>query len=222
MRQASQVGAGAEPALQELPQPVSAPVLMPVFLKLAGRRVLVVGGGAIASRTAEEWCEAEARVRVVAPWISPELQVLSTQVGDRLELVQKEFAPEHLEGVHFVIAATNDPAVQREVARLADARGLFVNAIDDLPNASAYAASLLRRPPFTVALSSAGAAPALTRLMREVLESVLPSDRWVAQARYLRGEWRRRGTPMTDRFPALLRQFTQAAWHGQSLGGGLW
>ena len=63
-----------------------------------------------------------------------------------------------------------------------------------------------RRPPFLVAISSSGEAPALSRLLREVIEGALPAPRWIAAARALRAEWKRDGTPMADRFPALVRK----------------
>jgi uroporphyrin-III C-methyltransferase/precorrin-2 dehydrogenase/sirohydrochlorin ferrochelatase len=84
---------------------------------------------------------------------------------------------------------------------------LFVNAVDDPANASAYLSGVLRRDGVTLAISTHGEAPALTALLREALDAELPRDlaRWVAQARSERIGWRRDGVPMDERKPRLLR-----------------
>jgi siroheme synthase (precorrin-2 oxidase/ferrochelatase) len=75
---------------------------------------------------------------------------------------------------------------------------------------SAYFAATVRRPPITVAISTAGETPALARLVREIVEGVLPADRWIAAARALRARWRAEGTPMEDRFPSLVAAISGA------------
>lgn len=182
--------------------------LVPVFLKAEGALVVVVGAGPVGTKKALEWAEAGACVRVVAPAATGEL--LEAARARRLEHRPKAFDAADLDGAFFVVAATSDARVQANVAEVARSRGLFVNAIDDLPNASAYAASTIRRAPFTVAIQSGGEAPALTRLLREILESALPAERWIAEARAMRSRWKREGTPMEARFPELLRAFARA------------
>lgn len=183
--------------------------MVPVFIKADGAVVVVVGAGPVGTRKALEWASAGAVVRVVAPAATVELRAAAD--GNALTYSAKEFEPSDLDGAFFVVAATNVPAVNAAVAVAANERHLFVNAIDDLPNATAYAASTIRRGPFTIALASGGEAPALTRLMREVLESVLPPDAWISRARELRRGWKERGTPMDARFPELLDEFSQRA-----------
>lgn len=179
--------------------------LVPVFLKAEGALVVVVGAGPVGTKKALEWAEAGACVRVVAPEATVEL--LEAARERRLEHRARAFEAADLDGAFFVVAATNDSRVQAAVAEVGRSRGLFVNAIDDLPNATAYAASTLRRAPFTVAIASGGEAPALTRLLREVLESALPAESWIARARELRRRWKAEGTPMEARFPELLAEF---------------
>ena len=83
---------------------------------------------------------------------------------------------------------------------------MFCVAVDDPPNATAYSGAVVRRAPFTIAISSSGAAPALTRLVREMVEQVLPGEEWVAHAQQLRERWKSEGTPMADRFAELVRE----------------
>ena len=172
----------------------------PLFLRLEGRAVLVVGAGSVGARKIAELLDAGATVTVVATVVSPYVRALPVTVHERA------FETADVEGAWLVIGATNDAAVNRAIAAAADARRVFVNAVDDPESASAFFGAVLRRPPFVVAISSSGEAPALTRLLREVLEGALPQPHWVAAARALRAEWKRDATPMADRFPMLVRR----------------
>jgi siroheme synthase-like protein len=173
--------------------------VFPVFLKLAGRRVLVVGGGPVAASKLRALLDADARVTVVAPEIVPEIAAAP------VERVRRPFEPGDLDDVCFVVAAA-PPAVNRQVSAAATARGLFVNAVDDMENASAYLGAVVRRAGVTIALSTDGEAPALAGLMREALEALLPDDldSWMDRAREARRDWLARRVPMTERRPLLL------------------
>jgi siroheme synthase-like protein len=173
--------------------------VFPIFLKLAGRRVLVVGGGPVAASKLGALLDAEATVVVVAPDVVPEIAAAP------VEILRRPFLPEDLEGISFVVAAA-PPAVNREVAAAAHPRGLFVNAVDDMDSATAYMGAIVRRAGVTMALSTDGEAPALAGLMREALEALLPDDleAWVASAREARRDWLARGVPMAERRPLLL------------------
>jgi len=173
--------------------------LVPVFLKLAGRRVLVVGGGPMAASKLQPLVEAGAAVTVVAPEVVPAIE----QAG--VAWVRRDFEAGDLDGVWFVVAAAT-PEVNREVARAAEARRIFVNAVDDPRNATAYAGGTLRRAGVTVAVSTGGEAPALAGLLREALEALLPDDlgAWMATARAERRQWMADGVPMASRRPRLL------------------
>ena len=173
--------------------------VFPVFLKLAGRRVLVVGGGPVAASKLRALLDADATVVVVAPDVVEEIAAAP------VEILRRPFVPEDLEGISFVVAAA-PPDVNREVAAAAHPRGLFVNAVDDMENATAYMGAIVRRAGVTMALSTDGEAPALAGLMREALEALLPDDldAWVTTAREARRDWLARGVPMAERRPLLL------------------
>jgi len=177
--------------------------LLPLFLKLAGKAVLVVGAGSVAERKIESLLEAAARVRVVAPQATEGVRRLASE--GLVEWLARPFDDADVEDAWLVFAATSDAEVQGRVARATSVRRVFCVAVDDPANASAYSGSLVRRPPFTVAISSGGATPALTRLVREVVEHVLPAQDWVEHATRLRAKWLAEGTPMVDRFAELVR-----------------
>lgn len=183
------------------------PHLWPLFLKVARRTVLVVGAGVVAERKIRSLLDAQAHVRVVAPEASPDVLRLS-QAG-LIDWRARRFEPHDADGAWVALAATSDPDVQREVAAAADARRIFLVAVDDPANASAYSGAIVRRPPLTVAISSSGATPALTRLIREIIEEVLPGPDWIAHAQALRAQWVASAKPMGERFADLVRELAK-------------
>ena len=192
---------------------MSAPELFPLFLRLEGRRVLVVGGGTVGERKVRELLAAGAEVVIVAT--KPTAWLAAAAKNNKVMLHRRAFAPRDLVGAWLVIAATNDPRVNGRVARAAERRHVFVNAVDDPERCSALFGAIVRRDPFTIAISSRGEAPALSRLLREVLAQVLPDERWVERARALRARWKTRGTPMASRFGELVADFATAAAPGR-------
>ncbi len=173
--------------------------LYPAFLKLEGRPVLLVGAGPVAASKLDGLLAAGAKVRVVAPEVRAEI------AGAPVEVAKRAFVPADLDGVYFVISAAT-PAVNREVREAAEERALFVNAVDDVENASLYLGGVLRRGGVTVAVSTDGRAPALAGLLREALEAVIPEEveTWVEEASRLRAQHKADGLPMAARRPLLL------------------
>jgi uroporphyrin-III C-methyltransferase / precorrin-2 dehydrogenase / sirohydrochlorin ferrochelatase len=184
--------------------PVASEPLFPAFLRLAGRKVLLVGGGPVAAAKHATLAAAGAQITVVAPQLVPELRAAGTGTG-ATTILERGFQPEDLDGVWFVVAAAT-AEVNRAVLAAALPRRIFVNAADDPPAATAFAGSVARRGPITIAVSTGGAAPALAALVREGLESLLPDDleRWADTAREARGRWRAEAVPMDQRRPLLL------------------
>ena len=181
--------------------------LYPLFLLLGGRSVVVLGAGVVAERKIEELIAAGAEVRVVAPEATDRVRALAA--ASSLTWEDRAFVPTDLDAVWLVVSATGDAEVQRRIFEEAEARQVFVLAVDDLPHGSAYGGAVIRRPPFIVSISSSAEAPALTRLLREVIEQALPDDRWVTAARTLRARWKSEKTPMASRFGELLRAFAK-------------
>jgi len=173
--------------------------LFPVFLKLAGRKAVLVGAGRVASSKLPALLAAGAEVTVVAPVISPEIAAAPVAI------YRRPFVAEDLDGAWVVVAAAT-PETNREVAAAAEARRIFVNAVDDPASASAYTGGVLRRGGVTIAVSTEGRAPALAGLLREGLEAVVPDEieTWVRAAEWLKERQRAEGVPMGERRPRLL------------------
>lgn len=173
--------------------------LFPIFLKLAGRPVLVVGGGVVATSKMSALVPTGARITVVAPLISDAIR------AHDVALLERPFEAQDLEGQWLVISAA-PPEVNRAVADAAFERRLFVNAVDDPSNASAYLGGVLRRDGLTLSISTSGRAPALAGLLREGLDALIPQDldRWFARADEMKRHWRSTGVPMEARRPQLM------------------
>jgi siroheme synthase-like protein len=179
--------------------------LHPLFLKLEGRDVLVVGAGHVAERKIAELVDAKARVRVVAPEASESVKALVAARAVRWEA--RTFEERDADGAWLIYAATSDAGVQQLVADAADARRTFVVAVDDKKNASAYGGAVVRRGAVAIAISTSGESPALARLLREVIEHALPEKEWIDAARAMRDRWRADGTPFESRFAELVSTF---------------
>ena len=175
--------------------------LYPVFLKLEGLEVVVVGGGVVAAGKIDGLLAAGAHVTVVAPHVVPEIRAKAN-----VEVIEEPFRAAHLTYARWVIAAAT-PDVNRDVAAAAATRGLFVNAVDDTRVATAYLGGVVRRGPVEIAISTGGLAPALAGLLREALEALLPEDlhKWIEVANEARRDWKARNVPMPERRPLLLR-----------------
>jgi uroporphyrin-III C-methyltransferase/precorrin-2 dehydrogenase/sirohydrochlorin ferrochelatase len=174
--------------------------VFPAFLKLEGRRVVVVGGGPVAASKIDSLLSAGAVVTVVAPSIHPEISARPD-----VTLIARGFESTDLDGAWWVVAAA-PPEVNRQVLAAAESRRIFVNAVDDPPNATAYLGGVVRRGGVTVAFSTDGRAPALSGLLREAFDAWLPADldQWLAVSDEARRAWRQEGVPMDRRRPQLL------------------
>ncbi|WP_266168189.1 siroheme synthase CysG [Dyella subtropica] len=145
--------------------------LYPLFADLAGRSVLVVGGGTVGERKAAALLDAGASVTVGAITLTPTLQIWAD--AGRIAVRTGGFEDSWLDKAWLVIAATGDPVLNRHIAMLAGQRRLFVNVVDDADLSSFHVPAVVDRAPVTVAISSGGEAPVLARLLREQLETLL-------------------------------------------------
>src|SRR6202035_1234291 len=110
--------------------------LFPIFVKLQGRLVVVVGGGNIAADKIPGLLQAQARVRVIAPQINS--QISAWVNAGEIEWSARKFAPADLQDAALVIAATSIPEVNAAVFQAAEAAAIFCNAVDDIANCHFY------------------------------------------------------------------------------------
>lgn len=146
---------------------------LPLFHNLAGRRVLVVGGGEIALRKARLLSEAGAALYVVAPEIEPALRelVASTQGSVR----EGGYQSSDLDDAVLVIAATDDDLLNAQVSADAQALRIPVNAVDAPQLCTVIFPAIVDRSPLLIAVSSGSHAPVLARLSRARIETLFPA-----------------------------------------------
>ncbi len=145
----------------------------PVFLKLHDQPCLVVGGGEIAARKIDLLSRSQARITVIAPEICNTLQDMLNNGVITVKI--KEFSEQDISGYQLIIAATHDADINRQVAQAAKRHNILVNVVDTPALCSFIFPAIIDRSPILAAISSSGASPVLTRLLRAHLESLIPS-----------------------------------------------
>ncbi len=146
----------------------------PIFLDTSDRPCLVIGGGPVAERKVEGLLEVGASVTVISPTLGARLEALAAE--GQIRHVEREYRPGDLAGYQLAFVATDDSAVNAAVAREGQARGIWVNAADDLAHCDFILPSVLRRGELVVAVATGGASPALSRVIREELEAYFTED----------------------------------------------
>ncbi|MGB8144057.1 MAG: siroheme synthase CysG [Chromatiaceae bacterium] len=147
--------------------------LLPIFLDIRDQPCLVVGGGMVAARKVASLRRAHARIHLVAPELTPELQD-QADAGDLIHC-DRNFKDKDIKGMRLIITATGDRKTNQRVARLAKASGIPVNVVDQPEECSFLLPSVIDRSPVVVAVSTTKASPVLARLLRTRLESMIPA-----------------------------------------------
>jgi uroporphyrin-III C-methyltransferase / precorrin-2 dehydrogenase / sirohydrochlorin ferrochelatase len=162
--------------------------LLPIFLKLEGRKCLLVGAGTVALEKIGPLLKTGLRLRVIAPEARAEVKELAAE--GKIEWVQRKFEAADLDGNFIVIAATDVPEVNATVYREALARGIPCNSVDDIPNCDFFFGSVVSRGDLQIAISTAGESPAVAQRLRREIDEQLPEDLrpWLAKLGELRRE----------------------------------
>jgi len=138
-------------------------------LRLSGRRCVVIGGGEVGLEKVEGLLACDGDVTLVAPEARPELVQLALEGSIRWE--RREYRAEDLDGALIAIAATDDSELNIRVFEDAEARSMLVNVVDVPPLCNFILPAIVRTGPLAVAISTAGASPALAkRMKREIVE----------------------------------------------------
>jgi precorrin-2 dehydrogenase len=149
--------------------------LFPIFLKLNGRRALVVGGGKIAALRAQQLIRSGALVTVVAPKVNAEIAGLAK--AGAVDLIRRRFERGDLMNSYFiVIGATDDPEVQQAVSKEAERRGVLCNVVDKAALSNFYTPAVVKRGNLKIAISTSGRSPLWARRLRQYLEDAIPEN----------------------------------------------
>ena len=182
---------------------------LPIFINLKQKPVLVVGGGDIALRKINLLIKAQAKVDCLSPFFCEGMNSLSRD--NYVNLINKSFEPADIKDYSIIIAATDDATVNSSISSIAHDKRIPVNVVDSPTLSSFIMPSIVDRSPVIIAVSSAGKAPVLARIIRAKLETVIPSAYGILAE--IAGEYRQK---VKDRFSKIKdrRAFWEATFSG--------
>ena len=146
----------------------------PLFLDIAGKAAVVIGGGEVALRKVKGLLDAGAQVTVVSPALHPDLEALVA--AGRVRHIARQYSPGDLEGHLLAFVSTDDRSVNAAVAREGKQREVWVNVVDDPANCDFIVPGIVRRGDIILAVSTSGDSPAMARKLREDLEQFLTEE----------------------------------------------
>ena len=173
--------------------------LFPLFLKLKGRKCLVVGAGAVGQSKIASLLDAGAGVQVVAPRATAKIQGWSRK--GKVRWRKREFHDADLANCFLVVAATSSSKLHKKIFRLAKRRGVLCNVVDVPKLCDFYYPAVVRRGSLQVAVSTGGESPALAQRLRKELEAQFGPEYgdWVAELGKVRTRIRNGSTQATDK-----------------------
>ncbi len=139
----------------------------PAYLNIDDRLAVVIGGGTIAERKIEQLLASGARVTLVSPEATPEVERLAS--SDAIRWIKRAYSPGDLAGAWIAIAATDNPEINRAVHQEAEQEKTLLNVVDVTDLCGFIAPSIVERGAVTIAISTGGTSPALARKMRELI-----------------------------------------------------
>jgi precorrin-2 dehydrogenase/sirohydrochlorin ferrochelatase len=196
--------------------------LYPIFLKLEGHKVLIVGGGLVAEQKIEAVLRSATDVTVVSPQITPRIRLWAHQ--GRIKYHAVEFHRGMTQGYFLVISCTDSEETNRAVYQEAREFGALANAVDDPGYCDFYAPAVVSRGEFQIAISTGGNSPALSQHVRKQLEENFGPEyeSWTAWLGRMR-DMMRKMLPRTERRKELLMLLAlckPVKFKSQSIHGG--
>jgi siroheme synthase-like protein len=190
--------------------------LFPIFVRLEGRPVVVVGGGTVAEQKIAGVLSADARVRLIAPVITP--RIAEWVRFRKIDWQPKEFEADDLNGAFLAVAATSAPGVNAAVFHAAEERGILCNAVDDIEHCHFYYGAVVQRGDLQIAISTNGKSPALAQRLRKEFEEQFGPEyevwlQWLGAAR----EALRASGPTSEAGKKLLHELASQPMYEQFL-----
>ena len=178
----------------------------PAMIRLEGKRVLLVGGGAIAAEKLEKVLEFTREITVVALELSPEVERMAREAG--LPLHQRAYRPGEALEYDLVIVATDTVELHRQIFEETRSSRVLVNSVDDTAYCDFIFPSFVKRGDLVVAFSTSGASPAFAKQIRRWFESRLPEgvEGFLAEMKALRKELPK-GKERMRKFEEMVQEF---------------
>jgi len=158
----------------------------PIFLELSGRRAVVIGAGAVAVRKAQSLLAAGARLVVVGRKISEAMSALGA--GDDVELIESRYSKDYLPGAVLVIAATNNPELNKRIYKDCQQLEILCNVVDQPGLCDFFVPAVVKRGDLQIAIGTDGTCPAYAGHLRKKLEEIFSDEhgRFLAELEAIR------------------------------------
>lgn len=147
--------------------------VFPVFIELKDKKCVVVGGGTVAERKIEALIEFGAKIVVISMAVNGKIRDLER--NGRIEVMEREYSSGDLDGAFLAIAATDNPKTNEEVYKDALKKGIFINVVDCPKRCNFIFPAIVKRGDMVIGISTSGAYPALSKRIREKLETLFPN-----------------------------------------------
>ncbi len=142
----------------------------PVFLNLKNKKAVVIGGGSVAERKAQTLLSCNADVSIISPKITPRLRRLVKE--GKVEYIKKGYEDKDIKDAFIVVAATNDRGINEAIYKAAERYGCLLNIVDKPESSNFIVPSVISRGDLTIAISTGGRSPALSKQIRKELQQI--------------------------------------------------
>ena len=142
----------------------------PVFLNLKNKKAVVIGGGSVAERKAQTLLSCNADVSIISPKITPRLRRLVKE--GKIEYIKKGYEDKDIKDAFIVVAATNDRGINEAIYKAAERYGCLLNIVDKPESSNFIVPSVISRGDLTIAISTGGRSPALSKQIRKELQQI--------------------------------------------------
>lgn len=146
----------------------------PAFIDLKDKKVLIVGGGKVATRKVKSILNFTKNVKIVSPKITAELKSLIE--NENLKWVKRKFKNTDLKGIDLVIVAVDDLKLQKRIFKICEKRKILCNSVDSIEYCNFIFPSLIIKGDLVIGISTSGKVPALSRALREKIEKCIPEN----------------------------------------------
>ncbi|WP_456486109.1 precorrin-2 dehydrogenase/sirohydrochlorin ferrochelatase family protein [Hydrogenimonas sp.] len=146
----------------------------PAFIKLDNRKVLLVGGGHIATEKLEKLVDFTNEITIVAPEISEEIESIANERG--IICHRRTYRHEDLNDIFIVVVAVDDMALQKEIYEACQSRHILCNSVDSVDYCDFIFPSYTKKGSLTVAFSTSGISPSVAKYLRRAIEKVIPDS----------------------------------------------
>ncbi len=146
----------------------------PAFIDLKDKKVLIVGGGKVATRKVKSILNFTKNVKIVSPKITAELKSLIE--NENLKWVKRKFKNTDLKGIDLVIVAVDDLKLQKRIFKICEKKKILCNSVDSIEYCNFIFPSLIIKGDLVIGISTSGKVPALSRALREKIEKCIPEN----------------------------------------------